>query len=239
MTTVWIPTTMWEHLSSTMLQARTTHPFLVCAPTNQGPTPHLGPILSMHTQHMAYLYVLGMVDVFPVYVPAAHDFAVRQLLYQPKYDACVLKIQLGISFLGNIILWTGPHLGTTSDVTIWEQTWAYHPFFSWEWWLADVGYVGAFGLVYKWKRAAQQPGQPPPPQLTPQELFYNNIHEFYRNRIEQIVDVVRSHRLFANHVYRGSAEHLLPLLTIVGHATALELRMRQRFKSYGPWQHHY
>ena len=91
MTTVWIPTTMWEHLSSTMLQARTTHPFLVCAPTNQGPTPHLGPILSMHTQHMAYLYVLGMVDVFPVYVPAAHDFAVRQLLYQPKYDACVLK----------------------------------------------------------------------------------------------------------------------------------------------------
>ena len=213
----------------------------LCPYTYLHPPWRLGPTLSLpyiYPMHMASC-VLGMVDVFPVYVPAAHDFAVRQLLFQPKYDACVLKIQLGISFMGNIILWTGPHLGTTSDVTIWEQTWAYHPFFPWEWWLADLGYVGAFGLLYKWKRAAQQPGQPPPIQLTPQELFYNNVHEFYRNRIEQIVDVVKSHRLFANLVYRGSAEHLLPLLTIVGHATALELRMRQRFKSYGPWQHHY
>ena len=213
----------------------------LCPYTYLHPPWRLGPTLSLpyiYPMHMASC-VLGMVDVFPVYVPAAHDFAVRQLLFQPKYDACVLKIQLGISFMGNIILWTGPHLGTTSDVTIWEQTWAYHPFFPWEWWLADLGYVGAFGLLYKWKRAGQQQGQPPPPQLTPLELFYNNVHEFYRHRIEQIVDVVKSHRLFANHVYRGSAEHLLPLLTIVGHATALELRMRQHFKSYGPWQHHY
>ena len=142
----------------------------------------------------------------------------------------MLKIQLGISLMGNIILWTGPHLGVTPDVTIWEQTWAAHPFFPWEWWLADLGYVGALGLLYKWKRASQQRNQPPPPPLTPQQLFYNNVHEFYRNRVEQVVDVVKSHRLFANNVYRGSAAHLFPhlfpLLTIVGHITALELRLR-------------
>jgi hypothetical protein len=51
-------------------------------------------------------HVTGIVDVFPIYVPASHDFAHRQLLYQPKYDDCVLKIQLGISSMGNIILWT-------------------------------------------------------------------------------------------------------------------------------------
>eukprot|EP00966_Prymnesium_polylepis_P058000 1343316-Prymnesium_polylepis.1 len=81
--------------------------------------------------------------------------------------------------MGNIILWTGPHLGVTSDKTFWDQTWAWHPFFPWEWWLADVGYVGALGLLYKWKKASQQPTRRPPPDLTPQELFYNNIHEFY------------------------------------------------------------
>ena len=57
--------------------------------------------------------------------------------------------------------------------------------------------------------------------------------------MEQIVDVVKSHRLFAGNVYHGSAEHLLPLLTIVGHVHALELRMRQHFHTWGPWQHHY
>ena len=57
--------------------------------------------------------------------------------------------------------------------------------------------------------------------------------------VEQVVDVVKSHRLFANNVYRGSAAHLFPLLTIVGHITALELRLRQRFETWGPWQHHY
>ena len=215
---------MLASLSSIMSQAFicTALPHPPSLPTPTHPTP-----------------LTGIVDVFPIYVPASHDFAMRQLLFQPKYDACVLKIQLGISFLGNIILWTGPHLGTTPDVTIWEQTWPYHPFFPWEWWLADLGYVGALGLVYKWKRTAQRSGQPPPPPLTPQELFYNNVHEFYRNRAEQIVDVVKSHRLFAQGVYRGSAAHLFPLITIVGHVTALELRLRQRFASFGPWQHHY
>ena len=68
---------------------------------------------------------------------------------------------------------------------------------------------------------------------------YNNIHEFYRNRVEQIVDVVESHRLFAKGVYRGNTAHLFPLVAIVGHVTALELRTRQHFETWGPWQHHY
>ena len=31
----------------------------------------------------------------------------------------------------------------TSDLVIWDTTWDSHPFFPWEWWLADLGYVGA------------------------------------------------------------------------------------------------
>ena len=79
----------------------------------------------------------------------------------------------------------------------------------------------------------------PPAPLAVGQVYYNNIHEWYRNRIEQIVDVVKSHRMFAPRVYQGSYHHLVPLVTIVGHVHAFELRMRQRFETYGPWQHAY
>ena len=36
------------------------------------------------------------------------------------------KIQLGINFMGQIVLWTGPHNGCESDQTIWRSTWR-HP----------------------------------------------------------------------------------------------------------------
>jgi hypothetical protein len=148
--------------------------------------------------------------------------------------------QLGISLMGNIILWTGPHLGCESDLTIWRDTAAIHPQHPWEWWLADLGYVGALGLLYKWKRGARRRGQPPPPPLTWAQLLYNNIHEFYRNRVEQVVSFVKAHRIFRPHVYRGSHHHLMPLLTIVGHVSALHLRMFQpRFHVFGPWAHVY
>lgn len=71
---------------------------------------------------------------------------------QPKYGYTCLKWQLGISLMGDIIMWSGPHLGIAADSTIWEQTWDEHPFYGWERWLADLGYVGCMGLLYKYKR---------------------------------------------------------------------------------------
>ena len=123
--------------------------------------------------------------------------------------------------------------------TIWEQTWAHHPFLPWEFWLGDLGYLGALGILVKWKRRARRRGQPPPLQLTQQQLFYNNVHEHYRNRAENVVRLVKSHRLFRPGCYRGSYAHLEPLLAIAGHATALHLRLRQRFETAGPWRHAY
>ena len=61
----------------------------------------------------------------------------------------------------------------------------------------------------------------------------------YRGRVEQIEDVIKSHRLFAPRVYQRSYHTLVPLLKIVGHVHAFELRARQRFDTYGPWQHTY
>lgn len=174
----------------------------------------------------------GIVDTFPVYCPAPHRFALRRLLFQPKYKACVLKYQLGITFAGEIILFTGPHLGTIGDCTIWEATWRDHPFYPWEVWMADLGYVGCDGLIVKYKGDQV---------LGAREIWFNNVHEHIRNRCEQMVSVVKSHRMFRPGVYRRGFGLMQHLVKIVGHTTAYEHNTRAgaRFRVYGPWQHVY
>ena len=98
-------------------------------------------------------HVTAIVDTLPIFVSEPSYFPAAKLLYQPKYKRHCYKMQLGITFMGNIVLWTGPHLGCTADITIWRHTWGAHPFRSWEAWLADLGYVGAAGLLHKFKRA--------------------------------------------------------------------------------------
>ena len=100
----------------------------------------------------------------------------------------------------------------------------------WERWLADLGYLGAVGLVVKFKYL-----------LTWGKLYYKNIHEWYRNRIETIISVVKAHRSFHKGDYQGNYAHLVPLVTIVGHVTAYELRRRQFFDTVhvGSWWHKY
>ena len=149
-----------------------------------------------HVPHFPY-HVTGIVDTLPIYVPSSHSFSMRRFLFQPKYDDTVYKMQLGISLLGDIILWTGPHLGVTSDKTIWESTAAQHPFYSWEVWLADLGYVGCLGLLYKFKKMAWRVGLPPPPDLTQRQQFFNNLHEFYRNRVVSTLPPKHYSQLFA------------------------------------------
>jgi len=176
--------------------------------------------------------ITGLVDTFPVYVPQPHRWSLARLLYQPKYKATVFKYQLGITWNGEIILFTGPHLGTTSDKTIWEATWAEHPFYDWELWLGDLGYVGADGILHKFKRDGGR-------ALTTREHWFNNVHEHERNRAEQIVSAVKAHRMFKKGVYRGSFQIMESLVKITGHSTAYELRQKPRFTTYGPWDHVY
>ena len=177
--------------------------------------------------------VTGLVDTFPVYVPQPHRWSMARLLFQPKYKATVLKYQLGISWNGEIILFTGPHLGTSADVTIWEATWADHPFFDWELWLGDLGYQGAEGILVKHKKDGGWP-------LTDRQIWFNNVHEHERNRAEQIVSAIKSqHRMYQKGVYRGSFHLLDSLVMITAHATAYEIRECPRFPTYGPWDHVY
>ena len=192
-------------------------------------------------------------DTLPIFISEPSKFQLAKLCFQPKYKRHCYKMQLGCTLMGNICLWTGPHLGCTSDVTIWRQTWQQHPFRSWEAWLGDLGYVGAAGLITKFKkppkrrRPRRPPGaaararamRPPAPPLTRAQLHFNNVHESTRNRVESVVRKVKAHKLFSGRVFKGKYETLRAALHVVGHVAAYQLRQRQRFQSYGPWPHAY
>lgn len=91
-----------------------------------------------HSPHFPVLFT-GIVDTFPIRVLKPVNSTLRKALFNPKYDDCVYKVQLGINFLGEIVLCTGPHLGVCYDGHIWERT-AAKILTDWEFWIGDGAY---------------------------------------------------------------------------------------------------
>ncbi len=56
-----------------------------------------------HTPHFPFLFT-GIVDTFPIRVKQPVNKELRESLYNPKYGACVYKCQLGIDFLGMVLI---------------------------------------------------------------------------------------------------------------------------------------
>jgi hypothetical protein len=67
-----------------------------------------------HTPHFAK-HVTGVVDTVPIYVQQPQNSFLSKALYNPKYASTIYKIQLGFDFLGRIVVYSGPHLGTQYD----------------------------------------------------------------------------------------------------------------------------
>jgi hypothetical protein len=113
-----------------------------------------------HTPHFP-LWFVGAVDTFPLRVLTPISSHLRKALFNPKYGqvclythsrtllshhSCVFtliysvyKAQVGINFLGEIVICTGPHLGVCYDGHIWKRTGA-GKMLPWEWWLGDGAY---------------------------------------------------------------------------------------------------
>ena len=58
----------------------------------------------------------AIVDTFPVYVTGTGEFASAQMLWGEKYQRYIYKVQIGVNFLGEIVLWTGLHFGREADI---------------------------------------------------------------------------------------------------------------------------
>ena len=117
---------------------------------------------------------------FPLVVNVPADYATAKLLFQPKYKACVLKIELAVAFTGEIVHASFPHLGTTHDVRVWRNTAAQHPLYPGEIVMGDPAYVGADQVLVKHKR-------PKNGSLTATQKVTNRVIDGYRSRVEHII----------------------------------------------------
>ena len=72
--------------------------------------------------------------------------------------------------------------------------------------------------------------------LTPSELRWNDMLQFYRGRNEHLVAQLKTGRRTLDSRWRGSLTGLAAIFRIVTHLVTLQERMRgPRYDCYGPW----
>jgi len=130
-----------------------------------------------------------MIDCCPIWVAEPTDPFWSDLLFQGKYGGSCFKIQIGINWLGWIVLFTGLHVGTKTDDEIWNDTAAAHPFMHWEWWLGDAAYSTCLGVL---TRHVQDPHS----ILWQDEAYVNAYLNFYRQYVEHSMHLIKDHGMW-------------------------------------------
>ena len=181
-----------------------------------------------HSVHFP-CYVTGLVDTTPVYVQTPTDSQMRKLLYNPKYGRTVYKLQIGIDFLGRIVLFSGLHFGTSYDGHIWDWTSAKHRMENWEYFLGDGHYTACEDIV-------SPPQQPPHGHMSDTDYLMCVLIQHYRARIEHINSVIKSHEVFKT-PFRGCFELLNSICHVTAHISNIGLHEDLRYPLVGPWAH--
>jgi hypothetical protein len=66
------------------------------------------------------------------YADRLHPDSHGTSLFAKRFTSSCFKIQIGINWLGWVVLFTGLHVGTKTDDEIWNGAAAAHPFMHWE-----------------------------------------------------------------------------------------------------------
>ena len=75
------------------------------------------------------------------------------------------------------------------------------------------------------------------------EAIYNKWLQLVRSRVEHLNSVVKQHQMFKGEPYRGWMKNLSCFVKITLHASAAEIRQREkkngapRYAGYGWWPH--
>jgi len=110
---------------------------------------------------------IGCVDTMPVYVRRPKEQPWLRALFQGKYKAPVVKVQLVNNCEGLPLYWSGPHAGVRADIRIWREN---GPALTADQTvLGDKAYVGCETVIAPYKRA---PGR----QLSREKKDYNTVH---------------------------------------------------------------
>ena len=153
-------------------------------------------------------------------------------LWNPKYASHVDKVSVAVDMLGNII-WICPLApGTSADVLIWD---GYGPsrtrgdFFDFEGGGYDGAYKGRIHVIVPF--IGRKNGT-----LTTRQQCYNDVHGWYRARIEQLFARLWHWGLVRN-IWRGGPNELHQSVRILLHFTQFCIRRQVRHPPYGPWEH--
>lgn len=121
--------------------------------------------------------VTGAIDTFPIVVNRPHRGNEQRFYYNGKYATHVVKVQGVCDHRGNIIWYSGPHLGVTADIKVFRENCPWLE--PGERLLGDKAYVGEPEYLIpplKKKKGA--------PKLAGRPYHFNNIHAWYRSTIE-------------------------------------------------------
>jgi len=152
-------------------------------------------------------------DGFPQLVWQPVDPLMRSLLYVPdKYAAVIYKLHITIDLLGNVVHFTGLHLGTTPDPMIWRRTHAEHPTEENEFGYGDLAYEGEDDIITNFAPITQNG------PLTALEDAYNKRMNQVRARVEHAVaEHVEGKQMFQG-TYRGAPALLESCHMLYAHA---------------------
>ena len=182
-----------------------------------------------HCPHYPY-HVMGHVDTVPVCscVGATSDVA-----YQPKYASSVYKLIVAVDNLGRVMFVKGPDLGSRYDGNIWSTRcpWKLMPMCCYM--LGDGAFSGCPRII----APTRKPSGAPLPKAA---SGYNDVHSFYRARIETFFGYIWSWSLIRN-TWRGRAEHgehaIHQRLHLLVNLAAFVLNRRLKHEPFGPWPH--
>ena len=153
-------------------------------------------------------------------------------LWNPEYASHVYKVTVAVDMLGNIV-WICPLTpGTSVDVLIWD---GYGPsrtrgdFFDFEVGGHDGAYKGRIHVIVPF--IGRKNGT-----LTARQQGYNDVHGWYRARIEQLFARLWHWGLVRN-IWRGGPNELHQSVRILLHFTQFCIRRQVRHPPYGPWEH--
>ena len=184
-------------------------------------------------------------DGYPVSVWAPREWNKEKgigarWLNSGKYNCCVFKGHLAITFWGGIVGYSGLHLGVDHDFRILQDTEDKFPILPGEWRLGDLAYQHALRcLAGRTRPNARQHNLP---AWTPVDDFLKEFIAFYRARVESVIHRVKNHG-WCKTEFRGSFEMLNTLNNIAVLVTALEIRLdfelddKFMFECVGPWPH--
>lgn len=178
--------------------------------------------------HPHFPHVRFLVDTFPI---TSLTGETGKFCWNPKYGGAVFKVQVVINLLGVIVWFSGPHLGTKSDIEIWRDYGPLDQLEELDVGLADGAYSSARGLIAPYKK-------PKDKQLDLQEADYNKVHGHVRARVEHTFEAVAQFGLIKKTWERKGEQGYYTLqkrLKVLLHFVNYERKRNIKYLPIGPW----